>query len=144
MGILSKIFGGRRAAPPPLHHPRLGELRWQEEGWWEGACSVDSETSLEFAVSGDREGPSDTLVSALEATLGRWREVNQRLQHFLGSQVPDWAASAADSPRPISLTYLWPAKPDCFAIELALEGDEEAIWRVEFERGEPKHLSRDD
>jgi hypothetical protein len=153
MSILSKIFGEPAPTPAPLriHHPTLGELKWQDEGWWEGVWTVNGEfpleraasKSLEFSVSGDRKGPSDTLVSALERTISRWPDVNQRLQHFLGSLEPR-AASAATSLKPTAVSYLWPAKPDYFTVELALEGDEGAIWRVEFERGEPKHLSRDD
>jgi len=137
MGLLSNIF----------HHPRLGELRWQDEGWWEGVWIVAMRShsiSLEFAVHGDREGPAGPLVSALERTLGNWPDVDQQLRRFLASKVPPETASVADSLEPISVSYLWPARPECFAVELTLEGDEGAIWRVEFERGEPKHLGRDD
>jgi len=54
------------------------------------------------------------------------------------------AANTVDSLRPTGLDYLWPARLDDFVIDLELEGDEGAIWKVEFEQGEPKHLSRDD
>lgn len=144
MGILSKIFGETAPRPAPLHHPRLGELRWQDEGWWVGVWTADGEKPLEFIVAGDRNGPSDTLVAALEGTLSKWREANQRLIQFLTSHEPHWPTGAAGSLQPKAVSYVWPDKPDCFTVELALEGDEGAVWRVEFEQGEPKHLSRDD
>ncbi len=144
MGILSKIFGRSGSEPMPLHHPRLGELRWHDEGWWEGVWGGDGETSLEFSVAGDRNAPSEDLVTALEATLGRWREVNQKLRHFLTSQMPHSAANTVELLRPTGVDYLWPARPDYFVIDLELEGDDGAIWRVEFAQGEPKHLGRDD
>jgi hypothetical protein len=145
MGILSKILGEPAPRPAPLHHPSLGELRWQDEGWWQGVWTAEGETSLEFIVGGDKNGPSDTLVAALEGTLGRWREVNHRLKHFLESQGrPPSAASAATLLKPTGVCYLWTERPGCFTVELAMEGDEGAIGRVEFEKGEPKHLGRDD
>lgn len=70
--------------------------------------------------------------------------MNERLRRFLASQIPDKSANAVELLRPTGFDYLWPERPDYFVVELELDGDDGAVWRVEFEQGEPKHLSRDD
>jgi hypothetical protein len=61
-----------------------------------------------------------------------------RLGSFLASHSPPGASFSVDA-----VTYLQADKPDWFAVELSLKGDEGSIWRVEVEKGEPGHLTRD-
>ena len=122
-----------------MQHPRLGELEWETDGWWQGQLSVGGD-ELAFAVLGDKRGPVGALVDALVATLEHWRETLAKARAYVAK-----AGKGKVDPEdliPLSIVFLW--SPTTFALELELEGDEEAIWRVEFENGEPKQLGRDD
>jgi hypothetical protein len=121
-----------------IRHTKLGELQWEEEGWWQGEASV-SGGELPFAVRGDKRGPDEPLATALAKTLEDWPEVIKKAKAFLtkhgGRAASDFAV--------LSIVFL--STPTHFAIDLETEdGDEPAIWKLEFERGEPKLLSRDD
>jgi hypothetical protein len=121
-----------------IRHTKLGELQWEQEGWWQGEACV-SGGELPFAVLGDKRGPDEPLASALAATLANWPEVIQKARAFL---TEHGGRSAADF-SVLSIVFL--STPTHFAIDLETEDDDEpAIWKLEFEHGEPKHLSRDD
>lgn len=121
---------------PTMQHPRLGELEWENDGWWQGQLSVAGD-EISFAVLGEKNGPVASLVDALVATLQRWREVLAKARAYVAK-----AEKKVDPEDliPLSIVFLW--SPTTFALELEGEGD--AIWRVEFENGEPKQLGRDD
>ena len=121
-----------------MRHVKLGELQWAEDGWWEGEAPVKG-GELPFAVGGDKRGPDEPLATALAATVAAWPEVVKKAKAFLMKQgagnVGDFAV--------LGIVFL--VTPNHFAIDLEIEEDgEPEIWKLEFENGEPKHLSRDD
>jgi hypothetical protein len=121
-----------------MRHPKLGELQWADEGWWEGEAPVKG-GELPFAVKGDKRGPDQELVTALSATLSKWPELLKKTKVFLTSS--DFG-HAVDGVAMLAIVFL--STPQHFAIDFMHEDDEEAVWKLEFENGEPKQLSRDD
>jgi hypothetical protein len=122
-----------------LRHAKLGELQWAEDGWWEGEAPVKG-GELPFAVGGDKRGPDEPLATALAATVAKWPEIVKKTKAFL---VEHGARDAADF---AVLAIVFLSTPTHFAIDLETEEaeGEPAIWKLEFEHGEPKRLSRDD
>jgi hypothetical protein len=119
-----------------LRHAKLGELQWEEEGWWQGEASV-SGGELPFAIRGDKRGPDEPLATALIATLAKWPEVVKKAKTFLEGQGNDTSQLAV-----LSIVFL--STPTHFAIDLELDDEEEPeSFTLEFEHGEPKHLSLD-
>lgn len=125
-----------------IRHAELGELEWDADGWWQGAVTIDGE-DLAFAIGGDAKAPDPALVKALVATLKQGEDVIAAAKDFVvAAAKKNRTRVDPDELEAMSIAYLWSAKS--FVIELELAGDEDAIWRVEFEDGVPKQIGRDD
>jgi hypothetical protein len=123
-----------------IRHTKLGELQWEDEGWWQGEARVTG-GELPFAVRGDKRGPDEPLATALAATIASWPDIVKKTKAFLtkhgGRAAGDFAV--------LAIVFL--STPTHFAIDLETEeddADEPAIWKLEFENGEPKQLTRDE
>ena len=145
MGVFSWLFRAPEPPPTPIDHPVLGRIECRpEEGWWEGTRSVRDHLILRFSVSGTRRGPDDALVGPLEQTLQDWATIELKIHAFLEPRLVGFPQAKVQDFTPTDVVYLWPGKPDHFWVDLSMAGDEYAIWRIEFEQGEPKYLGRDD
>ena len=145
MGFFANIFGRpKRQAPEPLQHPGLGELVWNQDGWWEG--SVDHQgTPVAVSVGGDEAGPRPDMATAAVATLSVLEDNSQKAVRFLLADLPKLGARIEPSQFTLKgVCHLWLDRPQDFWREFDLEGDPHAIWRVEFEDGNPRYSGRDD
>jgi hypothetical protein len=126
-----------------IRHAKLGELQWEEDGWWEGNAPIGKGDELPFAVRGDRGGPDEQLAAALAATLAKWPDIVKKSRAFLVEACKKARANvSAEDFSILSIVFL--STPHHFAIDLECDRDQESIWKLEFENGEPANLSRDD
>jgi hypothetical protein len=126
-----------------MTHAALGRLTYRDNGIWDGSVPTDG-IVLDIAIAGDHGGPFAAQVERLLRTIadfaGLRQTVSDCLQRILKS-VPD---VGPESFRIRGLWFLWPKKPDYFMVQLALEGDEFGLWKLEFEGPRATYLSRDD
>ncbi|HSY17339.1 MAG TPA: hypothetical protein VK815_03355 [Candidatus Acidoferrales bacterium] len=129
------------AAKPPVEyvHPEFGVLVLDSE-LWSGKVHRDGR-DIRFYVGGTATTPDDELLDRFRDLLGRFAEVERKALDFIRTKEPTVRLGDFTF---YSLDFLWEDKPDIFAMEFERAGDDDGIWRVEFERGEPKFVGRDD
>ena len=125
--------------PPEFRHPDLGLLTF-DSGLWSGKVHWDGR-DISFVISGTESSPDSILTNALLSLLNRFPQTESSALQFLCS--PDVPVTINEFTFQ-SVNFLWPDTPDNFTLEFTLEGDPYAIWRVEFESGQPKYSGRDD
>ena len=121
-----------------ITHPQLGLLTC-DEGLWCGETVCD-ERRLGFCIAGDETAPDEGLLAVLQeklASIDQWEQAaldllcrDERVESELFTLK--------------SLDFLWPDRPDSFALEFEMEGDPDGIWRVEFQNNQAVHTGRDD
>ena len=105
---------------------------------WRGQLQHDGK-EIRFAVAGSEAAPPALLLDHLRALLNRFPYVTQSALDFL------CAEKRLFNPRDFtvrSVNLLSPDRPDIFEMEFSVQGDENGLWRVEFEQDRPKHLAR--
>ena len=140
--IVFHIIRDTRAARRParqLPHPQFGTLTF-ESNLWTGQTQRDGRP-VHFCIAGAESGPNTTLVERLRVAIGRLPELERAALEFIRTQAPEARQGDFNFE---SLDFLWEQKPDDFAMEFTLAGDEDGLWRVEFESGSPKSVGRDD
>lgn len=138
---LAKRFSTHPPDPPAESMHREFGLLLGEEGLWSGtACQHGRE--IRFTIAGTGAGPDPRLLDRLPRILSDFSRLESSARELLCP--PDASLSAAPGDFTFrSVDLLWPDEPDCFTFEFALDGDEGAIWRVEFHQGQPKYTGRD-
>jgi len=126
-------------SPVEFVHPEFGVLSL-DSGLWSGKVQRDGR-DIRFCIAGTSTAPDDGLLGQLRDLLGRFAEVERAAMDFLRMQAPALRSREFTF---YSIDFLWEEKPDAFAMEFRLAGDEYGIWRVEFDRGQPKSVGRDD
>lgn len=140
-GRLKKLFEKKPPAPPPeLHHPILGVMTC-DDGLWSGTIHRDGR-DIPFTIGGTCACPDSRLVDALLRLLDHFPEAERAALQLL-------CPADAEPVKPSDFTFecvdfLFPEKPNAFTFEFTMQGDPDAIWRVEFEDGKPKYTGRDD
>jgi hypothetical protein len=122
-----------------FRHPDLGLLTFDSD-LWSGQADRDGR-EIPFFIGGRDDQPDSVLTNALVGLLDRFSEAESSALQFLCR--PDVPVTKKDFTFQ-SVGFLWPDTPESFAFEFSLEGDPDAIWRVEFVSGQPKYSSRDD
>jgi len=138
---LKSIFRSKPKQLVKIQHPRLGEIRYEDE-FWVGAV-VCSDKTIEVSVAGDMAGPNPQVVDRLERSLTEFKSIEHQTLEFLREKTKD---NPSIDPRKFSiqsLDFLCPERENYFMIYLQKEGDEYGLWKVEFIDGQPKYLSRD-
>lgn len=128
------------AAKPPAeyHHPQFGVLTL-DSGVWSGIARQNDQ-EIRFYVGGTDSAPDAGLLQRVGELLERFPHVERAALDFIRSQSPAVTGEFTF----YSLDFLWEDKPHMFAMEFTLAGDDDGIWRVEFEHGQPKFVGRDD
>jgi hypothetical protein len=92
-------------------------------------------------IAGSESGPDPTLIERLRDAIVNLSELERAALELIRSQEPEVRQGEFTFD---SLDFLWVKKPDVFVLEFSLVGDDDGIWRVEFEEGRPKSVGRDD
>lgn len=77
----------------------------------------------------------------MREVVGRFSEIERRALDFLRAEEASVRQGEFEF---YSLDFLWEDKPHLYALEFTLAGDDDGIWRVEFESGQPNYVGRDD
>ena len=125
--------------PPNFSDSELGVLTL-DSGIWMGTAQLDGRT-LRFLVAGTENAPDAGLLGCVRSLLARFPTVEQSAIDFLRQKEPELHQAHLDF---YSLEFLWEDRPDDFAFEFLLAGDESRIWRVEFVAGQPAISGFDD
>lgn len=125
--------------PRQLQHPEFGTLTFEGK-LWSGKIQRGGKV-ISFTVAGMASGPDAMLIERLRATAARLPELEREALAFLRGQAPAVCQGEFTFE---SLDFLWEERPDAFVLEFSLAGDDDGIWRVEFEAGRPQHVGRDD
>ena len=126
-----------RTPRPEIRHPEFGLMTFYS-GLWRGQLPHQG-NEIRFTLAGSESGPQAALLDHLRALLNRFPHVRQSALDFL------CAEKRLFNPRDFtvrSVSFLSPNKPDAFGMEFSMAGDENGLWRVEFEQDQPKHLLR--
>ncbi len=140
--VVIQIIREARTARRPtrqLQHPEFGTLTFESD-LWTGQTQRDGRP-IRFCVAGSESSPDASLIERLRAAIGRLPEFERAALEFIQTNEPKVRPGDFTFD---SLDFLWEQKPDDFAMEFSLAGDEGGIWRVEFESGSPKSVGRDD
>lgn len=124
--------------PMEFHHPEFGVLTF-DAGLWSGVVRRDGR-DVPFHTGGSESAPDAGLLRRVRDVLDRFPDVEREALDFLRSQSPGVSGAFTL----YALDFLWEDKPHLFALEFSLAGDDDGIWRVEFDNGVPKHVGRDD
>jgi len=122
-------------------HPTFGPLSYADP-LWSGQVRRHNRV-IPFVVHGSESGPDLVLLDRLSRILNEFLSLDAGALKLLCPQDGPFPGV-----KPADLTFqsvdlLWPNKPDCFTFVFDLKGDPGAIWRVEFEDGQPKYTGRD-
>jgi hypothetical protein len=112
---------------------------------WNGKAQIGGK-EICFVVDGSDAAPDRVLLEQVRRVVDQFTKIEQSAINFLCVQQPETVKKAVE-PGDFtftSLNFLWADKPDIYALEFSLKGDEAAIWRVEFEKDQPKYSGRDD
>jgi hypothetical protein len=124
-------------------HPQLGEIEFHDEGWWTSTCTIGARP-VEVNIAGDRGGPDPRQVELFLKHFPQYLDAENQARALLASQGGLGMSDAEPSFRIDSVDFIFPQKPDFFAICLSLSGDEYGVWRIEYDVGKPTYLTRDD
>ena len=124
---------------PEFRHSELGLLTF-DSGLWSGKVRRGGR-DISFVISGTESSPDSILTNALLSLLHRFPQTESRALQFLYSLD---ASVAINEFTFQSVNFLCLETPDNFTLEFTLKGGSYAIWRVEFESGQPKYSGRDD
>ena len=128
---------------PVINHPCLGALGFDGECIWSGKTVLNGK-QIEFALSGDANGPDRVLVQKLSEKVKTIETLQEQVFAFLKREFTSVKGMDLRDFEIDSLEFLWPDHPGCFMVLLRLDKDVEGIWKVEFVDDAPKYLSRDD
>jgi hypothetical protein len=136
-GRLKSLF----AAKPPLEfqHPKFGIII-NDCGIWSGKVKHDSKV-IQFYVGGTATKPDSELLKRIQGVADNFQEIENLALEFIRLESPALKDGKFTF---YSLNFLWEDKPDIYAMEFSLEGDEDGIWRVEFSGKQPQSVGRDD
>jgi hypothetical protein len=132
-----------------LFRPQVGEVSYRHDelgllrldgSLWSGAVARDA-LEIKLFVGGTTRGPDDRLLASLQDVIKDFAERERIARVFIASHD---SLIDANSFRFCSINVFWPKRPECYYFEYEMVGDEQAIWRVEFEGVAPKYLGRDD
>ena len=140
--VIVSIICEARAKRQPSHriqHPEFGTLTLDSE-LWSGRVRQNGR-EFGFVVAGTESAPDEVLLGEVRVALDRLTELERLAVEYIYSQE---LKIRREDLTLESLAYLWEDKPDQFAMEFALAGDDDGVWRVEFEAGQPKYFGRDD
>ena len=128
-------------AKPPLEfrHPEFGVLTL-DSGLWSGEAQRGGRR-IRFCIAGTDTAPDAGLLDRVCEFLGGLAEVERTALDFL--RAPEASLRQREFEF-YSLDFLWEDKPHLYALEFMLAGDDDGVWRVEFESGQPKFVGRDD
>jgi len=128
------------AAKPPVQyqHPAFGVLTLDSGVW--GGSTQHGGREIRFYVGGTETAPDAGLLQRVRDLVARLPEAERAALDFIRSQSPAVTGEFTF----YSLDFLWEDKPHIFAMEFTLAGDDDGIWRVEFEHEQPKFVGRDD
>jgi hypothetical protein len=134
---LKLLFAAKPAVE--FRHPEFGVLTL-DSGLWSGEAQRDSR-SIRFCIGGTDTAPDTGLLDRVRELVGRFPEVERTALDFLRAQDARVREGEFEF---YSLDFLLEDKPHLYTLEFTLAGDDDGIWRVEFESGQPKYVGRDD
>ena len=129
----------RKSSVRKVEDSRFGTLTGELDVW-SGAISEGGK-EIQFYIGGSEEAPDERLLDALSHVLEQLGIFQEKALQFLLKENPSSTPLHFEF---ASVDLLYPDDPDQFSLNYELEGDEEGIWRVEFEKGEPVFSGRDD
>ena len=144
--MVGKVLAGfvkyrreEKKAGRTLTHPEFGVLTFGF-GSWDGVARRDGR-EIRFTVVGSESAPDEQLLERVKDFVARFPDFEGRaLDALVNLDVrvrrEDFSFYAVN--------FLWADRPNFCALEFALKGDEEAIWRVEFEGDVVTSTGRDD
>ena len=130
-------FGKKPSAQ--FQHPEFGLLT-NDGGIWSGETQIGGRR-IQFHISGSDTAPDLGLINSARSIMSKFAELERSALEFICSEE---AGAKPDDFTIYSLDWLWEDKLDDFVFEFEMKGDIDGIWRVEFEKGLPKSLGRDD
>jgi hypothetical protein len=140
---LACFFASQASPTQTIAHSELGTLSYDDSGFWNGIIQTDG-TALTFALCGDSSGPFPEQARRLQNTVADFGTLRNTVYDSLASRLKTVAEVRPEEFRIHGLWFLWPTRPDYFIVEMALEGDQFGLWKLEFEGQRATHLSRDD
>jgi len=124
---------------------KLGPIVFDEDvGAWTAAVTIDGEP-LEFNIGGDTT-PNPVLVAharAIAASADAFRSKVRELLVAESKRVGDGRASEEILALEIENVCLWESGPPVTGMIYFLGGDDDRVWRCDYEDGEPKDLGFD-
>ncbi|MGV3771650.1 MAG: hypothetical protein ACO1QB_02030 [Verrucomicrobiales bacterium] len=139
------IFSGireekrRRETKRDYQSEKFGLLT-SEMDVWSGKTNING-LEVPFSIGGSEESPDPKLLDRLESILSRFQQVHKIALDYLLKENPSSVPLEFSF---LDIDILYPEDPDHFTFSFALKGDEEGIWRVEFENDSPVFTGRDD
>lgn len=144
MGLFDFLFTNEPSKErPKLIHSSLGELEYQDEGWWDGKREVDGQI-IEYSVEGTETEVYEDLAVHCNEILSNFSFYFDKSLKKIVSELSITETEARRRFSPDSLSGFWRRGDNtmfyfCFKdIE-----NEYAIWRVQFDNGVPEYLGCD-
>jgi len=122
-----------------FQHPEFGVLTLDGE-LWNGKAGRNA-NEIPFLVAGSDSAPDSGLMQRLSWFLDNFTELERIALNFIRKQEPEVRHGKFTF---TSVSFLWEERPKQFAMEFDLAGDDDGIWRVEFDDNQPQFLGRDD
>ena len=136
--LVSRVVGPELPQPEPCHHPSLGTLVYQDEGWWSGRWSTEL-GEIEITVTGTPAGPDSVEAAALAEKLERYTVLRAHTLGYLNEELRDPRIDATRF-NVTAIDHLWSHGGGHYFVDLEHPENPYAIWRVEFVDDQPAHI----
>ena len=126
-----------------FQHPNLGQVVFEDEGWWRGKCKV-GEREIEFSVPDDGTGIDEMQAESCVQVLRSFDMVVQKAVRLISSELksPENEILCRFTP-----TDLWGfslhKNKQSFYLSFSDSENKYALWRVQFEDDKAKCLGCD-
>ena len=130
--LYSFLFGRSPDAATEIMHPELGQLVFEDEGWWKGSREIGNEV-VHFFVNDDGNGLEEGLDLICIEALERFSEYDSMARSKIIDYVESWGAEPPTLFGPELCWFYQATDKRGFTLRLGEVGDSGRLWRVRFE-----------
>lgn len=138
------LFGSKTTnLPSKKIHPKLGEIQYEDEGWWIGTVKINENLTIEFFVDGNEEKINSDLAYDCYEVLSNISEYLERAKILLNPLLMDYQILESIDFSRCDLGLFWRKGSDKgFTMSFFHKDDKNGngvIWTVEFFNSEAKY-----
>ncbi len=126
-----------------MNHPKLGQIKYEDEGWWKGEKIIE-ENNIEFFVDGTEREIDETLADYCFDVLSKFEIYFENALTLIESELSIPKIEVKSRFTPNSISSFWKNQDKTmFYMWFDDKSNEYAHWRVQFDNNAAKYLNCD-